>query len=139
MAPPPTGERSRTRSRPDRCPCLIAMEHLLARVPFVLLRRRGPIASGLACRAAAAHCAVMARVAFIVGELFEDSELRVPYERVRAARHQAALIGLSHGMRLTGRRGDTVVVVEAAIADVVPGGFDALVIPGGHSPEQLRL
>jgi putative intracellular protease/amidase len=32
----------------------------------------------------------MARVAFLVDEMFEDSEFRVPYDRVRSAGHEAA-------------------------------------------------
>ena len=36
----------------------------------------------------------MARVAFILDELFEDSEFQVPYDRVRDAGHEAVIVGL---------------------------------------------
>ena len=36
----------------------------------------------------------MARVAFILDELFEDSEFQVPYDRVRDAGHEPVIVGL---------------------------------------------
>ena len=41
----------------------------------------------------------MARVAFILDELFEDSEFQVPYERVRGAGHEAVIVGLEAAKR----------------------------------------
>jgi protease I len=80
----------------------------------------------------------MAKVAFIVDQMFEDSELRVPYDRVRAAGHEAVVIGQQAGKELVGKRGQEKVTAERAIADVSPAEFDALVIPGGYSPDHLR-
>jgi protease I len=39
----------------------------------------------------------MARVAFILDELFEDSEFQVPYDRVRDAGHEPVIVGLRAG------------------------------------------
>jgi protease I len=61
----------------------------------------------------------MARVAFILDELFEDSEFQLPYDRVRGAGHEP-------------------VTIERGIDEVGPGEFDALVIPGGYSPDKIR-
>src|SRR5688572_26455768 len=81
----------------------------------------------------------MAKVAVIVGEMFEDSELRVPVERLRERGHQVVVIGLEAGHDLTGKRNETTVRTELAARDADPDDFDALVIPGGYSPDKLRV
>ena len=79
----------------------------------------------------------MAKIAFIVDELYEDSELTVPYDRVREAGHEAVMVGLEAGKHLKGKKGGEA-TTEVAIADVSADDFDALVIPGGYSPDKLR-
>jgi len=81
----------------------------------------------------------MARVAFIVDEMYEDSELRVPYDRVKQAGHEAIVVGLEAGKKLAGKKGKEIFTTERAVADVSAGDFDALVIPGGYSPDKLRV
>lgn len=80
----------------------------------------------------------MARVAMIVDEMFEDSELRQPYDRLREAGHDVVLVGLEAGKRITGKRGKETITIERAVPDVSADEFDALVIPGGYSPDKLR-
>lgn len=80
----------------------------------------------------------MAKVAFIVDEMFEDSEFKVPYDRVREAGHEAIIIGLEAGKKLEGKKGDETITTEQAIGDVSADYFDALVIPGGYSPDKIR-
>jgi protease I len=81
----------------------------------------------------------MARVAFIVGEMFEDSEFRVPYDRVRETGHEAVVIGVQANQPLRGKRGRESITTERAAEDVRAADFDALVIPGGYSPDHLRM
>jgi protease I len=83
--------------------------------------------------------ASMARVAFIADDLFEDAELRIPWDRLRAAGHEPVLVGLEKGKRITGKQGKESFTVDAAAADVSADGFDALVIPGGYSPDRIRM
>ncbi|AUX23238.1 glutamine amidotransferase [Sorangium cellulosum] len=80
----------------------------------------------------------MARVAFLVDEMFEDSEFRVPYDRVRSAGHEAVLVGLAAGKELVGKRGKETIRTERAAEDVSEDDFDAVVIPGGYSPDHVR-
>jgi protease I len=80
----------------------------------------------------------MARVAIILEELFEDSEFRFPYDRLREAGHELAVIGTEEGKRLKGKRGRELVMTERSIREVSADDFDALVIPGGYSPDRLR-
>ena len=81
----------------------------------------------------------MARVAFIVGEMFEDSEFRIPYDRVTGAGHSAVVIGVDREHPIHGERGHEHVTPDKAIDEVSAAEFDALVIPGGYSPDHLRM
>jgi len=80
----------------------------------------------------------MARIAMPVAADFEDSELTVPKQRLEAAGHEVVLIGPRQGETVEGKRGEAIVQIDAAVADVEPGSFDAVVIPGGYSPDHLR-
>lgn len=80
----------------------------------------------------------MAAVAFLIADGFEDSEFDVPYERLRSAGHDVTIVGAEAGKTAQGKRG-SVVEVEMALSDVDPAGFDAVVVPGGYSPDRLRL
>ena len=80
----------------------------------------------------------MAKVAFIADELFEDSELQVPYERVKEAGHQPVIVGLEANKKIKGKKGDVTVTTDVAASDVDPAEFAALVIPGGYSPDKIR-
>ncbi|MFY1831833.1 type 1 glutamine amidotransferase domain-containing protein [Myxococcus fulvus] len=80
----------------------------------------------------------MARIAFILADDFEDAEFRVPYERVKEAGHEAVIIGLEAGTPVKGKKGQEV-TPERAVRNVSSREFDALVIPGGYSPDHLRM
>jgi protease I len=80
----------------------------------------------------------LAKVAFIIDEMFEDSEFRIPYERVKEAGHEPVIIGLEKGKKLEGKKGKETITTEVAISDVSPEDFSALVIPGGYSPDKIR-
>ena len=80
----------------------------------------------------------MARVAFVMDNVFEDSEFRFPYDRAREAGHDTTIIGLEKGKQLEGKKGDEKVTTDASIDEVSPEQFDGLVIPGGYSPDLIR-
>ncbi len=81
----------------------------------------------------------MAKIAFVLGEDFEDDEFRVPYDRLRAAGHEITILGVKSGSFVEGKRGREKVGVGATTQDVRPEDFDLLVIPGGYSPDHLRM
>lgn len=81
----------------------------------------------------------MSKIAFLLADQFEDSEMQVPYDEVRKAGHEAIIIGLKQGESLTGKNGKETYTTDKAISDVQAADFDAVVIPGGSSPENLRL
>ncbi|MDQ3878504.1 MAG: type 1 glutamine amidotransferase [Actinomycetota bacterium] len=80
----------------------------------------------------------MANVAFIVDEMFEDSEFKIPFERVPEAGHDATVVGIEANKTIEGKKGKETVTTQIAIDDVNASGFDAVVIPGGYSPDHLR-
>ncbi len=80
----------------------------------------------------------MAKIAFILDEMFEDSEFQVPYDRVKEAGHEPVVIGLEAGKKLEGKKGEVTTTTEVAAGDVDAGEFAALVIPGGYSPDKIR-
>ncbi|MFN2587863.1 MAG: type 1 glutamine amidotransferase domain-containing protein [Actinomycetota bacterium] len=80
----------------------------------------------------------MAKIAFIVDEMFEDSEFQLPYERVKEAGHEPVVVGLEAKKRIEGKNGDVTTTTEVAASDVNAQDFAALVIPGGYSPDKIR-
>lgn len=78
------------------------------------------------------------RIACLLSQGFEDSELRVPYDELMRAGHEVIVIGAKKGETLKGKAGKESTVTDAAIDDVRAESFDALLIPGGHSPDRLR-
>lgn len=80
----------------------------------------------------------MSKVAMMLGSEFEDSEARVPYDRLKSAGHEVTVIGVEQGERLTGKAGRETLRVDEAVRNADPEAFDALVIPGGRSPANLR-
>jgi deglycase len=81
---------------------------------------------------------IMAKVAFVLDNTFEDSEFAQPYEAVREAGHEAVVIGLEKGKKVSGKKGKETFVVERGPDGADVSEFDALVIPGGYSPDHLR-
>jgi protease I len=81
----------------------------------------------------------MARIACLVGPEFEDSELAVPVKRLEDAGHEVELIGSQGGQELTGKRGKEKVKSSAGVRERRPDQYDALLIPGGHAPDYLRI
>ncbi len=81
----------------------------------------------------------MARIAFVLDGDYEDAEFERPYDELRADGHECTIIGTEAGKELGGKRGNSRATVETTSDEVDAGNFDALVIPGGYSPDKLRL
>src|SRR5688572_26018951 len=80
----------------------------------------------------------MARVAILLDEMFEDSEFRIPWDRLKSAGHRVDIVGLEAGKTLQGKKGKQTARTDRAASDVSARDYDALVIPGGYSPDHLR-
>lgn len=78
------------------------------------------------------------KVAFVLTNGYEDSELTSPWDAVQGAGGSATLIAPSAG-EVEGKKGHTQ-AVDAVVADVSASDFDALVLPGGVvNADHLRM
>ena len=78
------------------------------------------------------------RVAILVEDEFEDSEVSGPVDALRQAGLEVIVVGPSAGATYTGKKGGTV-VADLAAGKARARDFDALVIPGGHAPDKMRM
>ena len=79
------------------------------------------------------------RIAILVEQEFEDSELAGPRDGLAAAGATVVMVGPVSGAEYRGKGGDTVVTSELAAGAARMKDFDALVIPGGHAPDKMRM
>jgi deglycase len=79
------------------------------------------------------------RIAVLVEDEFEDRELTGPVEALRAAGATVSLVGPVQGGTYRGKRGEAVVTADLAAGAARMKDFDALVIPGGHAPDRMRM
>ncbi len=77
-----------------------------------------------------------ARVALFVADLFEDLEFWYPKIRLTEAGAEVTVIG-PEAETYRGKHGLTA-KADRAISSVNANDFDALVIPGGYSPDHMR-
>jgi protease I len=78
------------------------------------------------------------KIACVLGPKFEDSEFQEPYDALRNSGHEVVIVGLEGGAELEGDKGKVKARVDRSFKDVKPDEFDALLIPGGTSPDKLR-
>jgi protease I len=79
------------------------------------------------------------RVAMLVEQEFEDRELTGPLDALRGAGAAVTIVGPTAGTEFRGKRGDVVVTSDIAAGSARMADFDALVIPGGHAPDKMRM
>ncbi|MCP3026874.1 type 1 glutamine amidotransferase domain-containing protein [Halobacillus sp. A5] len=80
----------------------------------------------------------MSKIACVMTSLFEDVEYTQPVDALSKEGHEVTTIEWEAGKEITGKQGQTKVTVDSSIDEVKPEDFDALLIPGGFSPDQLR-
>jgi protease I len=79
-----------------------------------------------------------ARVAILVEDLFEDTELTAPRDALTAVGARVVLVGPMAGKVYTGKHGG-VVTADVAAGSIRVGDVDAVVSPGGYAPDKMRL
>ncbi|MCM0598132.1 type 1 glutamine amidotransferase domain-containing protein [Periweissella fabalis] len=80
----------------------------------------------------------MAKIIAIATDDFEDSELTSPKEALEAAGHVVDIVENEAGKTITGKHGATFETVKG-IDNAKLSDYDALLIPGGFSPDKLRV
>ncbi len=78
------------------------------------------------------------KIAVLITDEFEDSEFTSPAEAYKKAGHEVITIEKEAGKTIKGKQGEASVKIDKSIDDVSPEEFDALLLPGGHSPDSLR-
>ncbi|WP_130833715.1 type 1 glutamine amidotransferase domain-containing protein [[Erwinia] mediterraneensis] len=78
------------------------------------------------------------KVAVLITDGFEDSEFTSPAEAYSKAGHEIVTIEMEAGKTIRGKQGKAEVKIDKSIDQVSPAEFDALLLPGGHSPDSLR-
>lgn len=84
------------------------------------------------------------RIAALVGDGFEESELTEPRRALEEAGAIVTIVGIDEKSRqkVRGKREldeGTSVKAEELVADCTAEDFDALLIPGGVSPDRIRM
>ncbi|MBN1459067.1 MAG: type 1 glutamine amidotransferase [Armatimonadetes bacterium] len=77
------------------------------------------------------------RVAILAENIYEDLELWYPKLRLAEAGAEVKVVAPKEGQTYTGKHG-LPVTSELAAENVSADDFDAVVIPGGYSPDHMR-
>ena len=77
------------------------------------------------------------RVAVLAEDTYEDMELWYPKIRLTEAGAEVHVIGPDAGANYTSKHG-LPVTSDVAADDIAAGEYDAVVIPGGYSPDRMR-
>ncbi|MBW8351698.1 type 1 glutamine amidotransferase [Bacillus sp. IITD106] len=80
----------------------------------------------------------MAKIATLITNMFEDSEYTEPAKAFQDAGHEVVTIEKESGKEVKGKQEKARVRIDKGIDEVKSEDFDALFIPGGFSPDQLR-
>jgi protease I len=81
---------------------------------------------------------LMSKIAVIIDDMFEDVEYLEPVKAFKQAGHDIVHVGLEANRTVKGKKQGTAVRIDTPVAGVSPDDFDALLIPGGYSPDKLR-
>lgn len=79
-----------------------------------------------------------AKIAVLLGPDFEDSEFTHPVAKLREAGHEVEVLGTEANQTLEGKRHKAKVATDAAVGERQSEDYDAVLIPGGYSPDKLR-
>lgn len=77
------------------------------------------------------------KIATLITDMFEDVEFTDPAKAFKEAGHEVITIEKKSGQQVTGKKGEKV-SIDLGIDEAKPEDFDALLIPGGFSPDILR-
>jgi protease I len=81
---------------------------------------------------------MVALIGVVIDDMFEDVEYTKPAKAFLDAGHSLTHIGLKKDHTVKGKRKNTPVKIEQSISDAKIQELDAILIPGGCSPDHLR-
>ncbi|CAM4406800.1 type 1 glutamine amidotransferase domain-containing protein [Paenibacillus tarimensis] len=77
------------------------------------------------------------KVAFLLADDFEDSEMKNPFEEMTKNGHNSVIISLKQDDELKGKKGTVTYKSHLAAKDAKASDYAAVIIPGGKSPSHL--
>ena len=77
------------------------------------------------------------RIAMLVEEMYEEIELLYPLFRLREEGFTIDIVGTDKGKEYKGKHGYPM-VSDLASSEVRADDYDAVIIPGGYSPDKMR-
>ena len=77
------------------------------------------------------------RIAILAEDHYEDLELWYPLIRMKEAGAEVDVVGMP-GVEAYHSKHEYPAKVDVALDKVVPGDFDAVIIPGGYAPDLMR-
>lgn len=77
------------------------------------------------------------KVAFLLADGFEDSEMKNPFDEMVRNGHETVIIGERASEELKGKKGTVAYTTHLAIDEAQACDFAAVIIPGGSSPGKL--
>ena len=79
------------------------------------------------------------RIAILVEEGFEDSELTEPLRAMKEAGARVRVVGSGSKESYGGKRGVATIRPDTTADKVSADDFDAIIVPGGYAPDRMRL
>lgn len=79
------------------------------------------------------------KIAVIIDDMFEDVEYSKPAEAFQKVGYRLVHVGLKKGKAVKGKKQEVTVTIDKQLDTVSVTDFDALFIPGGYSPDKLRV
>jgi protease I len=79
------------------------------------------------------------RIAILVEEGFEDSELVEPMRAMKDLDARVLTVGSGTKESYRGKRGVATVKVDVTADQASAKDFDAIIVPGGYAPDRMRL
>lgn len=80
----------------------------------------------------------MSVIAVLIDDLFEDVEYSKPAAAFENEGHELVNLGIIEGNIVQGKKGGCEVLIDQSITRAQVDDFDALLIPGGYSPDRIR-
>ncbi|MFN6476224.1 DJ-1/PfpI/YhbO family deglycase/protease [Nostoc sp. DedQUE07] len=78
------------------------------------------------------------KVAILIEQAVEDAEFTVPYNGLKQAGIEVVVLGSRMNEKYKGKRGKLSIQADGTTTEAIAAQFDAVVIPGGMAPDQMR-
>jgi len=79
------------------------------------------------------------RIAILVEEDFEDSEVVEPLRAMKDAGAKVVVVGSGSRETYKGKRGTATIRVDVTADKISAEDFDAIIVPGGYAADKMRL